>query len=93
MLKSVSMQNLIEVPGLLDNIKINKYAKFDTNILCGSRLMGIFANWPQKAGRLHSNPISIKNRWVSQNVDIHMYAKSDKNILCGSRVMNIFANW
>ena len=43
----------------LDNVNINKYAKFDPNILCGSRVMSIFTNVPQPAGLMLSKASSI----------------------------------
>ena len=55
----------------MGNIKIYKYAKFDSN--CSAKpyfsKMGGFV-W----------------KWFG-NVDMHMYAKCDKNIPCGSRFM------
>ena len=34
----------------LDNVKINKYAKFDPTLPCGSRVLSIYTNWPRLAG-------------------------------------------
>ena len=65
----------------LDNIKINKYAKFDPNIQCGSWVMSIFTIWPQQAGLMLSKLLSIK-RWF-RNVDMHMYANFYQNIPWG----------
>ena len=33
----------------LDNVKINKYAKFDPNLSCRSRVMSTFTKWPRRA--------------------------------------------
>ena len=46
---SVEVSNIARRNIRLDNVKINKYAKFDPNIPCGSRVMSVFTNLPQPA--------------------------------------------
>ena len=41
---SVEVSNIARRNIRLYNVKINKYAKFDPNIPCGSRVMSIFTN-------------------------------------------------
>ena len=65
------------IPGWMGNIKINKYAKFDSN--CSAK------SYFSKMGGLVC-------KWFG-NVDMHMYANCDKNIPCGTRFMNVFTNW
>ena len=68
----------------LDNVKINKYAKFDP-----------FKSY-EAAEIMLSKPLSVKKGcWTFQsldNFDMHLYAKFDKNIPSCSRVMSIFTN-
>ena len=80
---------------IMDTVEINKYAKFDPDIPCGSWVMSIFINWPQPAEMMLSKPSSIKKTvtHASDNVDMYFYAKLDQNKPCGSRVMSIFTNW
>ena len=80
----------------LDNVKINKYVKFDPNIPCGSKVINTLTDWPRPAGLMLSKVSSTKKggfagQWLD-SVGMHTYAKFDQNIPCGSRVMNIFTN-
>ena len=77
----------------LDNVKINKYPKFDTHIPCDSRVMSSFTNLPQLAEMMLSKPSSIKKgcytyQWLD-NIGMHFMQDFDQNITCGSRVMSI----
>ena len=59
-------------------LKISKYAKFDLNILSGSRVISIFTNSPWLACLILGKTLSIKRgcyacQW-SDNVDMHTYA-------------------
>ena len=73
----------------LHNVKMYKYAKFDKNIPCGSRVMSVFTNRPRPAGRMPRPRFAYK--WLD-NVKMYKYAKFDQNIQCGSRVISIFTN-
>ena len=66
---------------LLDSVNIDKYAEFDPNIPCGSRVMSIFTKLPRL---MLSKALSVKTEcyachWLD-NVDMHMYANVDLNI-------------
>ena len=69
----------------LDNVKINKYAQFDQNMPCGSRVVS-------RREMMLSKPLSIKKGCYTgkrlDTVDMHLYAKFDQNIPCCSRVMS-----
>ena len=79
----------------LDNDNINQYAKFDSNIPCGLRVISIFnTTGPTDAQQNLVNPKRLfyfACQWLD-NVDMHMYANFDPNISCGSRVMSFFTN-
>ena len=47
----------------LDNVKIDIYAKFDSIIPCGSRVMSIFTNCQQRAEMMLSKPSSLKMKF------------------------------
>ena len=82
----------------LDNVKINKFAKYDPNIPCGSTIMRVFFKWLQPAEMILSRPSAIKKvcwytcQWLD-NVDTHWYAKCDQNMPCGSKItLSLTAN-
>ena len=70
---------------LIDNVKINNYAKFDLNIPCGSRVISIFIYSAQPARLMLSKASSIKKgcnarQWLD-NVDMHSKKKYKYTIL------------
>ena len=76
----------------LDNVTINKYAKYDPNIPCGLRVMSIFTNWPRPA-RLMVSKASFTKRsryaclWFD-NISMNTYASFDQNIPCSYEHFN-----
>ena len=66
----------------LDKVEINKYAKIDPNIPCGSSVMSILLTDHNRLEWCSSNPHPSKKscytcKWLD-NVDMHMYANIDE---------------
>ena len=54
----------------LDNVDMHMYAKFEQNILCGSRAMSIFTNYLQTDGHTHTmiivdRAVYEEEKWIT----------------------------
>ena len=65
------------IPGLLDNIKINKYAKFDSNILYSrsKSYEGFQLTDHNRLDNFSAKPYVSKMGGFACHVDMHQYAK------------------
>ena len=63
----------------IDNVNNHTYTKFDDNILCVSRVMSIFTNWP----RTHSN---YKSHQRSCNINSPLYSMLSYDVASGSEI-------
>ena len=73
----------------LDNVEINKCAKFDQNIPCCSRVMSVFT-YHYRPNGCSAKPRPHFAYQLLQNVKMYKYAELDPTIPRDSRVMSVF---